>query len=145
MSAPQPLLAHNRPAPSGEVPAAPRQLSAKGRRRWRELHAEYSLSLAASDLLGQALVALDLAEECQRQIARDGVLVPGRYEGVPRAHPLAAVQRDSVRTAERLFRALDLDLAEDPGSAGRRSSARPAASPTPLRRPTPTLAPDEEA
>jgi hypothetical protein len=101
------------PTSTPAVPPPPAGLSARGRKRWRELWEEYGFSLAAGDQLAQALVALDVAEECGRQIRKAGVLVEGRYAGVPRAHPLLAVQRDSVRTAERLYRALGLNMADE--------------------------------
>lgn len=112
-------------------PRPPRHLSARARRLWRDLHEEYDLSLAASALLLGGLEMLDTAELARRQIASDGLLVAGRYATSPRAHPLAAVRRDALRTAERVFRALDLELSEDAG-AQRPAGGRAAPGPMPM-------------
>ena len=109
------------------MPPTPRGLSARSRRRWSELHDEFDLSLAASALLEEALLSLDLAAECRAHIARDGVLVPGRYDGVPRAHPMLAAHREAVRTAERIYARLGLNLADDAGTT----------APAPVQRPRP--------
>ena len=95
------------------VPAAPRGLSSRSRRLWVELHAEFELSATASRLLEEMLFALDLAASCRATIAAEGIAVPGRYAGVPRAHHLLPVARDATRTAERIAARLGLNLAED--------------------------------
>lgn len=74
-----------------------------------------------------ALEARDLHDEARAQIAQDGLLMASRYAGVPRAHPLVAVQRDAARTFERICRALDLQLAEDAGAGVPGRGGRPAA------------------
>lgn len=96
---------------------------------WQELHEEFLLNGAASRLLGKALVHLDRADRCDRQVAKEGELIAGRYASSPRAHPLAAMSRDAVRTAERLFARLELQLGEDTAERpGARRGGRPGAS-----------------
>ena len=137
MSATAPLRSLRRDAPAAlAAPPPPAGLSARGRRRWRDLWAEYGFSPAAADLLGQALGALDLADDCARRIRVEGLVLEGRYAGVPRAHPLLAVRRDAARTAERIYRALGLSRADEgrasePGGGRMPGQGREPVAPTP--------------
>lgn len=108
------------------TPTAPRHLSDHSRQLWRRLHGEYDFSSAASEVLRLGLEALDRAESCREQVARDGLMVGSRYDGVDRLHPAVAAERDARIGALRCFTALDLELDED---------ATKLAPPRPLRAP----------
>ena len=91
----------------------PRHLSPAARKWWRAIEDEYILEPHKLKILTFAAEAMDRCEEARQIIARDGVIVKDRY-GAPKAHPAAAIERDSRLAFARLVR--ELALADDEGS-----------------------------
>jgi len=95
---------------------APRGLSDRSRRLWRDLVAAYDFQPHEHELLVRALEQNDLADQCARTIRRDGLQVDGK------AHPLVAVQRDALQTSARYWRQLKFkssgEQARRPGRPG---------------------------
>lgn len=70
--------------PYAHLPAPPRGLSRRAKTKWTELMAEYDLSDSYSrSVLEQALCAFDDAEECRKQVKKDGLMVPSTGPGRP--------------------------------------------------------------
>jgi P27 family predicted phage terminase small subunit len=89
---------------------APAHLSAEAKAWWQRLRDEYSLDDEAGRLLLQcALEAFDRMRECQKAIAKDGLVARGSKRQ-PRAHPLLAVERDARGQMLAALKALNLDL-----------------------------------
>ncbi|MCP1844409.1 phage terminase small subunit [Bradyrhizobium sp. USDA 4538] len=90
---------------------------------------DYQLDPHHLRLLQAACEAWDRAEEAQRLLSSDGLVISGR-EGGMRPHPAVAIRRDAEISFARLLRELDLDT--EPPSALRsappslRSNRRPA-------------------
>lgn len=92
------------------LPKAPRHLSARSKRTYRQIVAEYALEEAHHlDLLRLALEAVDQAEEARAALAQHGSVVYLDRFGAPRARPEVAIARDAAIRAARLFRELSLD------------------------------------
>ena len=66
-------------------------------------------------LLSLAGEAFDRAQEAREALEVDGLFFRDRF-GQPRAHPAAAVERDSRLAFARLLRELDLDVDEPEGA-----------------------------
>lgn len=99
-----------------KVPSAPARLSPEARKLWRDVVGAFELEAHHLALLERACEALDRLREAQAAIARDGLLVQGRYG--PRTHPAAAIERDSRLAFARLLREIGLDL-EAPAAPSR--------------------------
>jgi len=94
--------------------------------KWIEaVKAEYDLEPHHLRLLVLAGRAWDRGEEARAVLDKDGLTVLDKW-GVPKAHPLVAVERDSRIAFARLLRELALDVSEPsesrpPAIMGRRS------------------------
>jgi P27 family predicted phage terminase small subunit len=89
----------------GLVPA-PKHLSARGRRLWRDLICTYSLDDPAGlELLRRACEASDRADQARDVLAKEGLTVATRF-GEVRVHPAVAVERDSRNALRQLLREL---------------------------------------
>ena len=87
---------------------APPGLSAESRALWNATLREFSFDTGTDfALLRQLCETLDRTRECQRQIAKDGLLVEGAG-GQPRPHPLLAVEDMCRRSVLASVRALRL-------------------------------------
>ena len=97
----------------------PKHLSSEARRWWARISEcyEFSGDDAALLLLQTAMEAFDAMRQAEAALARDGWIQPDRF-GVVRAHPMAAVLRDSRAAMMRALKALNFDIA--PPEAGGR-------------------------
>jgi hypothetical protein len=89
---------------------APKHLSARSKRLYRQLVADYRLDreAAALETLRLALEALDRTEQARAELARNGGPFYVDRFGQPKTHPAAALERDSRLAALRAFRELGL-------------------------------------
>lgn len=80
------------PTNDAGTPKPPRGLSKQAVSYWSMVVNEYALEDSALMMLESALRSLDRAEECARQIMRDGLTPLDRF-GMPREHPLLQCER----------------------------------------------------
>ena len=96
--------------------AAPRYLSTKSRKLWRDIHAQYELEPEATELLRVGLENLDLADKARELLRTEGLVVSGKK------HPAS----DAVKLHDGMFmraiRQLGLDIVA-PGPIGRPPSS----------------------
>ena|SRR3990172_9175932 len=91
------------------LPAPPKHLSAAAKRLWRSLTTEFVIADAAGlAILVSGLEAYDRAADARLLLDRDGAFFMDRYKQ-PRAHPLAAVERDSRAAWMSALKQLNLD------------------------------------
>lgn len=79
-----------------KIPTAPITLSPEGKRLWRQILTDYPgiQDRAHLKVLEVALLALDRAERCRRQIDADGEMMPDRF-GIKKPHGLLPSERDA--------------------------------------------------
>lgn len=116
-------------------PPAPKRLTARSRRLWAAVLADFELSPAELMTLEQALRLLDRADEAAAVVAREGMSCTDRYGG-RRAHPLLDVEVRCRRQFADMTRMLGVRLddtvpgrpalAAKPGPKPRRANLRPA-------------------
>lgn len=83
----------------------PRALATHGKSLWDRIVAEYDVdSSAAVELLCQACQALDRAEDCAGEIARNGLMVGGRE------HPLVKHELAARAFCAKIVQRLELEL-----------------------------------
>ena len=87
---------------------APGHLAEPTRAWWRSVMRDFVLEPHHVRLLTGAAEAWDRAQQARQLLDRDGLCIPGR-EGGLRAHPAAAIERDSRIAFARMLRELDLD------------------------------------
>jgi hypothetical protein len=96
---------------TADDPAAPpRNLGRHGLNLWRTILSEYEIDDAGGrEMLAQACVALDRAEECAAEIERDGITI--RTKNGPKDHPALRHELGNrgfvVRTLSRLGLAVE--------------------------------------
>ena len=89
--------------------AAPASLSAESKALWKATLTEFAFDTSADyALLRQLCETLDRVRECQKQIAKDGLLIDGAA-GQSRPHPLLAVEDQCRRSILASARALRLN------------------------------------
>jgi len=89
-------------------PAAPKHLSDRSRRIWREIVRDYQLSEGHHLMvLRIALEQADLHETARLEVEREGAFTSDRYRG-RRPHPAIRVMRDAAVISARMFRELSL-------------------------------------
>ncbi len=89
---------------SVSVVKPPRALSTHGQSLWDRIVVEFDVSSsAAAELLCQACQALDRAQDCAQQIARDGLMIDGRE------HPLVKHELASRAFSAKIVQRLGLD------------------------------------
>jgi P27 family predicted phage terminase small subunit len=98
-------------------PKPPTHLSRDAKAWWTRITAEFDIDNAAALVLQSCLEAFDRTRDARAALKRDGLLVKDRF-GQPKAHPAAAIERDSYATLLRGWRLLGLDI-EPPGPIGR--------------------------
>lgn len=104
-------------------PVAPEHLSERSTALWGDVVATWPLESHQLRLLEEACVALDRSAEAREAIERDGAFVTDRFAQL-KAHPGVAVERDARIAAARLFRELNLNLAEAEGARPPRHDGR---------------------
>ena len=92
------------PTPANPL-SPPANLGQAGRERWRSIQDEYGITdTGGLALLGQICAATDQIAECAAAVARDGMMVRGKFG--PREHPLLrhelALRSFVVRTLAKL-------------------------------------------
>jgi hypothetical protein len=95
---------------------APRGLSARSRRLWRDLLAANHFQRHELEVLERALSMGDEADRMTALIERDGLLVDGK------PHPLINPRRDALLAASRFWRQLKFT---DPAKPSRRPGRQP--------------------
>lgn len=106
---------------------APRHLSARSRRVYRQVVEDYDLSgeAHALEVLRLALEALDRADQAREALARYGSTTYTNRFGEPRPRPEVAIERDARLAVWRGFRELSLDGGDyAPGHMPRVGGAR---------------------
>jgi hypothetical protein len=97
-------------APPANPLAPPANLGQAGREQWRSIQDEYGITdTGGLTLLGQLCAATDQIAECSAAVARDGLMVRGKFG--PREHPLLkhelSLRSFAVRTVQKLGIALE--------------------------------------
>ena len=87
--------------PAPRAGRAPAHLRRDTKRLWRTIRDEYELQEHHVRLLTLMCEALDRCSEAREAIAKEGLLVEGRFG--PRSNPAAAIERDSRLAAARLL------------------------------------------
>lgn len=88
--------------------AAPRHLTADGKRLWARMRADYQIDDSAGlALLQAACDAFGRAEEARKMISKDGAVLTDRF-GQRKAHPACAIERDARAQFLAAIRALRL-------------------------------------
>lgn len=95
---------------------APDHLRPQTAQWWLAVHKDYDLESHHSRLLTLAAEAFDRAEQAREMLDRDGICIPTGGGGL-KAHPAAAIERDSRLAFARLLRELDLDFDGTPSTA----------------------------
>src|SRR5437773_259217 len=91
------------------TPAPPKHLLPTTRRWFAEVVAGFVLEAHHVRLLTLACESWDRATQAREQLARDGLTFKDRLGSI-RAHPAAAIERDSRTAFARLLRELALDV-----------------------------------
>ena len=106
--------------PQAELPDPPAHLSAKSRKWWQSVSADFELTSTDYKVLTAAAEALDSAEDARKLIKKDGLTyVDGN--GAIKGHPAVIIARDSAGLFAKLVKMLRLDgpQAPAPGPIGR--------------------------
>lgn len=106
-----------------DPPRAPSHLGASSRRLWNLMVLEFDLDPASLDVLRVALEARDVAATARRRVARDGIVLDGRFG--PVAHPAVNIEKQAAERYARLLRDLGLTLPEDEPRPDGRSLLKP--------------------
>jgi P27 family predicted phage terminase small subunit len=106
--------------PPRKLPDPPLHLSAKSRKWWLSVSAEFELTPTDYKMLTAAGEALDSAEEARKQLKKDGLTYVDHH-GVIKGHPAAIIMRDSAGLFAKLVKMLRLDGPQQPapGPIGR--------------------------
>jgi hypothetical protein len=95
--------------PSDGVSAPPRPLGRHGTELWRSIMNEYEIAdRGGTELLAEACVMLDRAEELAAAIGRDGVVIYGKSG--PREHPAVKGELGARSFVVRTLGRLGLDV-----------------------------------
>ena len=107
------------------LPKAPSDLSVRARKLWGAVVLEYELAAAELEVLRNALVALDRADQAGRVVDAEGVVCVDRY-GSPKTHPACDVESRNRALFARLVGQLGVRLTVEPV---RRGYAKPGPKP----------------
>lgn len=116
-------------ADAGEPPQPPFPLSEHGLALWRGVLAEYDLGAHERALLAEACTALDYLRAADERIAREGLMVRGRYNGSGVAHPLLKAVNDKQRTFALILAQLGLTELRLEWQTGRARTLPPGVTP----------------
>src|SRR5688500_7195109 len=97
----------------GQIPTAPKGLSAEARRMWRLYNNGWSLDEHSQVVLRLALEGHDRMRAAPREIRTHGLVLAGG-----KVNPAVLVERDCRRDVSKLLRALGLALTP-PSTVGR--------------------------
>ena len=104
------------------LPRAPRGLSERSKRIWKDVLEEWALDKSLLVLLRVALEALDRREEARKVIKKDGIVVVSP-SGMQRAHPALKIERESTSAFLSKRRAIGFNL-DPPQEQGRPTGGR---------------------
>jgi phage terminase small subunit len=96
-------------------PEAPSWVQEPEREFWDATVREYEVEGPSLAMLEVAVSAMQRLREARDVLDREGLVVPGRYEGMLRQHPLVGVERDARVQLLRALRELNLDGEPLPG------------------------------
>jgi P27 family predicted phage terminase small subunit len=99
------------------VGAAPKHLTAAGRKLWREIADEIELDRAASLLLTALCEQFDRAQQAREILSKDGIISKDRF-GQDKPHPACAIEVAATAAMMRAWRLLGFDQVP-PGDIGR--------------------------
>jgi len=106
--------------PAVRVIEPPGWVQAPERVFWEATVRDYVIEGPAVAMLEVACSAMQRLREARDVLDREGLVVPGRYEGMTRQHPLVPVERDARVQLLRALRELDLEGEPLPTPKGRR-------------------------
>jgi len=87
-------------------PAPPHHLSKASKDVWRTIVTDYAPGLpAALAILASALEVIDRAKDAAATLRKEGMVVEGQ-RGIPKAHPLVAVESACREQAANLWKKL---------------------------------------
>lgn len=95
--------------PKKQTIRVPKHLRAETRRWFRSVVSSWNLEEHHQRLLTLAGEAWDRGQQAREELAAGGLTVKNRF-GEVRAHPAAAIARDSSIAFARILRELDLDV-----------------------------------
>jgi phage terminase small subunit len=101
-------------------PEPPAWVQPPEREFWEATVRDYLIEGPALAMLEVACSAMQRLREARDVLDREGLVVPGRYDGMTRQHPLVTVERDARVQLLRALRELDLDGEPLPTPKGRR-------------------------
>lgn len=101
-------------------PSPPKGLDAAGRKLWRAITEDYDLATHELQVLTEAARTVDLLDELEKLVQRDGPTVPGLHG--EKINPAAIEARQQRITLARLLVALRIPV--DEGSAAGRTQVR---------------------
>ncbi len=89
---------------------APKNLKRTGKKFWVKMLTDYEITDSAGlQYLLRACESLDLIDECQKRIEKEGFTTIGS-RGIVKQHPLLATLRDANSAFLQSMKALNLDL-----------------------------------
>jgi phage terminase small subunit len=103
-----------RQVPFRRLPVCPSWVGEPEREVWDQVCRDYELSPDALVQLEVLVGALQRWREARAILDVEGLMIPGRYEGTERVHPLVKVEQDARQQASRAAIALGLEGAPDP-------------------------------
>jgi hypothetical protein len=114
------------------APRAPGDLSAASRTLWREVLSDYVLSAAEREVLRQALLALDRAEQARAVIDAEGLTCRDRF-GSPKQHPAVDVEARERLIFARLIAQLGVRASREQSKRNGAPGGRRPLYPAPVR------------
>lgn len=104
------------------TPVPPDGLGPEALRLWDEIVTSYAFDDPAStEILRQAVCAVDLAAKCREQVQRDGLMV--KVRGQTKENPAAKIELTARSLSARLLARLGLDLEPTRSGPGRPAGA----------------------
>lgn len=97
---------------SERLPAAPKGVSARAQRLWRDVVKDFELSSAELEVLRCACEALDRADAATVLVGKEGLTCTDRY-GSPKPHPAVDIETRSRSLFARLVGQLGLKLEDE--------------------------------
>ena len=99
------------------LPRAPRGLSERCKRIWKDVLEEWVLDKSSLVLLQTALESLDRRDEARKLVKRDSIVTVSP-SGLQRAHPALKIERESTSAFLSAWRAIGFNL-DPPQEQGR--------------------------
>ena len=103
-----------------DLPPPPADLTERSKLVWSDVLQGFELTAAELEVLRQALVSLDRADQAAAIVSEEGCVTTDRY-GSPKAHPAVDVEARSRAIFARLISQLGVKFTVD-AATGRRNS-----------------------